>query len=202
MRGNKELISVAWWRCHITWKQPGNAESIVRPLPKASANLNLNLLLSTQQPNAGWIGVSPTDLPLWEPGTAPCLPRHILIRIINHQSLQLLPKAASPLDFKAHSAEVTVCSQLETRMWLLRDGVSLPQMGKQRGSSQQMVGARKGNTRQPQSPFLSVAFAKNEKELLMTFRPGAVFEKWQCVPGSPHFKKALPDSCTLRGHSV
>ena len=62
-------------------------------------------------------------------------------------------------------------------MWLLRDRVPSPQMGKQRGSTQQMVGAREGNKRRPRPPFLAAAFTKSEKELLVTFSLGAALQK-------------------------
>lgn len=77
-----------------------------------------------------------------------------------------------------HQKGPTVCSQLETTMWLLRDRVPSPQMGKQRGSTQQMVGAREGNKRRPHPPFLAAAFTKGKKEALLTTSSlGAVLQK-------------------------
>lgn len=48
--------------------------------------------------------------------------------------------------------------------------VPIPQMGKQRGSTQQMVGAREGNKSRPHPPFLAAAFTEGEKESLASFR--------------------------------
>lgn len=62
-------------------------------------------------------------------------------------------------------------------MWLLRDRVPSPQMGKYRSSTQQMVGAREGNKRQPRPPFLAAAFTKGEKESHETFNLGATLQK-------------------------
>jgi len=64
---------------------------------------------------------------------------------------------------------------METKMWLLRDGVLSLQMGKQRGGTQQMVGARQGTSRWPRSPFLAVAQSKNES--LITFSLRATLQK-------------------------
>lgn len=62
-------------------------------------------------------------------------------------------------------------------MWPLRDRVACPQMGKQRGSTQQMVGAKVGNRRWPHPPFLAAAFTNSEKESLVTFSLGNTLQK-------------------------